>query len=408
MICFFCFSKDINVNVQDGDFTHQINFKAVEDKSKISIDSVYFSTPSDFYNHMNLIKRSGIEDCIFAIDPVSIVNIDGFPKDIGFSNLEEKLEQFKGKKEVKISILNAMSNAFGDHLIGMTAFNYWHDKVCEILKDSKITISFFQLNPNVLSPITKQFADKVDCLYFLPNNLTKLLEQDAYIDLGTLLLKDSFYTENMVDFFFKALSVEPNSVPQECKRIKYSIPEECLQKTSEYLNKIKSSNKIVLFHHESSSALRSINLEKAQSVVIEILEKKSDWIIVSALDLNVKHDRFVNIKQASSSIDEFSSIIALVDGIITVDTCTYHIADSFNVPTVVLFTTIDPDLRIRYYPYVKAIMYEDKDGKIFGKHKSSPEEAECKKELDYLEKLWEKIDVDAIIQKLDSISNHSL
>ena len=121
------------------------------------------------------------------------------------------------------------------------------------------------------------------------------------------------------------------------------------------------------------------------------------------MPLDYQNSRFLDVSQMSLCLDDFAGIISQVDGIITVDTCTYHLADAFNIPTVVLFSTIDPDLRSKYYPKVKAIMYESKDGKLFGKHKASREESQFAKEIEYLSKLWDKINVDELLKELHSI-----
>ena len=49
-----------------------------------------------------------------------------------------------------------------------------------------------------------------------------------------------------------------------------------------------------------------------------------------------------------------------MDKVITVDTATYHISDAFFIPTVVLFSTIKPKNRIKYYSQTKAIEVVDK------------------------------------------------
>ena len=240
MIGFFCFTKDVKITHRESGGIYQHLFLGVQDTSQISFDRIYFSTPSDFYAHITRLKSQygeKADEMVFAIDPKSIANL---PQDIGFGNLEEKLTPFKGKPEVKIAIVNAMSNAVGDHLIGMQAFDYWHKKVSQFLEGSKITITFFQLDPRCVVDITKQWSDKLDHLYQLPSDASKLINQDAFIDLGTLLLRQGFDTEHMVDFYLKALSIDCKTVPDECKRMKYSISEEALTPIKKMMNTVKT------------------------------------------------------------------------------------------------------------------------------------------------------------------------
>jgi hypothetical protein len=403
MICFFYVTKSVKITNKE----HTLVFEGTQDKDQVALDKIYFSTPSDFYNQVNNLKKKTGEEVMFAVDSKMVSSLDGFPEHIGFGNLDQ-LEKFKGKSEVKIAIVNAMSNSIGDHLIGMQAFDYWHRKICELLAGTKVTVSLFQLNPYQLSDITRQWSDKIDHLYLLPNNVTKLMEQDAFVDLGTMLLREGFDTEPMIDFFFKALSVDPNSVLDKNKRIKYTVGDETATQIQEVMREVKSHLRpVLLFHHKSTTPIREIEDCRVKKIIEEIISK-SEYFVISATSLSDQQDidssRFMDVSQYCPSLDHFAAIISQVDGIVTVDTCTYHLADAFSVPTIVLFSSIDPNLRIKYYPYVQAIMYESKDGRLFGKHKASTDEDELRKELEHLSTLWDKINVDEILEKLQNIT----
>ena len=402
MICFFCFTQNIKITQQKYEYV----FNAIEDKEKIPVDKIYFSTPSNFLSQLDNLKKQNKGDIAFAIDAGSVCSINEFPVDIGFSNLEEKLLPFKDVPEIKIGLLNAVSNSIGDHLIGMQAFNYWHQKVSEFLPNTKIVISFFQLDPNDLCDITRQYAEKINHLYMLPNNLTLLLQQDAYIDFGTLILRDGFDKEHMMDFFLKSFSIDPQSVPIENKRMKYSVSEDVAMEIKKIIQKIRTKNRpLLMFHRSASTQIREIDEIRARKIVAEIIQK-SDYFVVSVDGLEYQNERFIDLKDHSESLDCLAAIISEMDAMITVDTCTYHFADAFNIPTVVLFTTIDPELRCKYYPHVAPIMYEEKDGMLFGKHKLV-NESDAKKELDHLSKLWDKINVDDILSKLGELNGRS-
>lgn len=107
---------------------------------------------------------------------------------------------------------------------------------------------------------------------------------------------------------------------------------------------------------------------------------------------------FLDISRYSQSFDHFASIISRVDGIVTVDTVTYHLADAFDIPTVALFTTIDPNLRVRYYPCVVPIMLENTKGWLYGRHKQSLNNE--KEEVAYVEEMWSRLDGKTILGTL--------
>ena len=405
MICYFCLSQDTQISLKDADLTHKYIYFGVPDKNQLYIDRVYFTTPSNYYEQLNILKKElgeKADEVMFAVDPEHIQCLSNFPKQIGFGKIDSDIEGFREKKELKIAIINAMSNSIGDHLIGMQAFDQWYSQLQQKLPETKIDITFFQHKPCMMAEITMQ-SPNVRHLYVLPSNIDKLMTQDAFVDMGTLLLRDGFDTENMMDFFLSAFSLDPKEIHSSQKRIKYTIDSDSLWEVQKELKSIKQPT--LLLHHKASSVIRSLPDDKAKWLVEQLIEK-TDYHIVCTSGLEFTHPRFTDLTNFSTCISRFSGIISQVDNIITVDTCTYHIADAFSTPTVVLFSTIDPDLRCRYYPFVEPIMYETKDGKLFGKHKLSIEDEEKKKELDHLNKLWDKIDVDKILSKLHSIKEH--
>ena len=119
--------------------------------------------------------------------------------------------------------------------------------------------------------------------------------------------------------------------------------------------------KLLLFHPYSANENRSIPKEFAIKYLKKLINKADDYTIVSALNITELHDdRYVNLAGLSKSLSEFIYIISQVDKIITVDTSTYHIADAFFVPTLVLFTDDKAEIRTKYYQQTKTIEIEDK------------------------------------------------
>jgi len=128
--------------------------------------------------------------------------------------------------------------------------------------------------------------------------------------------------------------------------------------------------------------------------------------VVSCVPLDFKHKRFYNLNRMSRNLDEFSAIISKCDAIMSVDTSTYHIADAFDIPTVVFFSTIPPEYRVKYYPFVDGILLEEPSGLLYGRHKNDTEDQEKKrKELEHSKKLWRKIDIDDALQKIEHLKS---
>lgn len=408
MIVFFYFTELINVQQDDFGVRTLHKFEPVPQKDKIPVDHVYFSTLSDFQGHAKRIEEQlgPKKDRIFIMNPDVVVQTPNWPKDIGFSKLDEQVEEFKGRSEFRIAFVNGMSNAIGDHLIGMHAFDVFCERLSELLPGTRIMITLFQLSPYRTRAITRQWRNKFEHVYMLPNKLPKLLKHDAFIDLGGMLLRDNFDKVPMIDFYLEACSIDPASVPEERKRMTYEVNEDIHNGIKKVFKAIRTKGRpILLFHHTSTSEIRGMSNARARGYIKKIIET-TDYFVVSACGLEFQNKRFLDLRNFSKDLDHFASIISQVDGIITVDTSTYHLASAFNIPTVVLFTSIDPDLRVRYYDHVRPIMLEEKDGKLYGRHKLSLEKGEevKKEEIAYIDAKWEKFDIEEALNKLREAS----
>lgn len=411
MIIFFYFLKPINVHQNEFGFQYQHKFDAVPklvDK-KVPFDSIYFSTPSDFHNHVEKIKTQYGEEMaeqIRIVEPPKIIEHPEFPHHIGFYKSWDKMisevkQKYPGNGKLSLALSNGMSNAIGDHLIGMSAFTYWREKLIKDL-DREIDISFYQLNPYRVAPVTKQHSGKYQHIYMLPNRLMRFMEHDLFVDLGTLLLRENFGTQPMIDFFFEALSINPNDVPPEAKRNQFKVLPEINAKLDNIFRVIRSKKRpILLFHRTSTSPIRHMSDERARRMIADII-KESDYFVVSADRLEYQNARFMDLSQYSPDLDNFAGIISKVDGIATVDTSTYHISDAFSVPTVSMFTTINPDYRIRYYPYNQPIELEKEGGKLYGRHKADKDEKKAREEIAYVDQMWDRVTASMILEKLEA------
>ena len=157
-------------------------------------------------------------------------------------------------------------------------------------------------------------------------------------------------------------------------------------------------NPILLYHNLSTTPLRSIPNSLAKKHIEEILEN-SNFFVVSATGLNFEHERFLNLNQYSSDLDDFASIVSEVDAVITVDTCAYHLADAFSTPTVAIFSTIDPSKRCENYPFVKGVLLEE-NGILKDCHKVEVHDPDASEKIEHSKKLFGSLDIKSILQDL--------
>ena len=401
MLAFFHATEDVPLVTNYEGFLYEHDIKGSPNNGSIPIDKIYVTTPDDF---LRILKYS--EDVLKNPNLFRIIN----PKDIkntlpvnlnSKKDLAKTLGDLKSNNEINIAITNGFSNAFGDNLIGMKALNLLKKELTKYFDEDKINFILLQLNPAKLHPINSKNPCKT---FVLPIPLSHLKSCDAYYDFGSLLLMNGFSELPMIDFFIKELSV--GDIAPEHKRMEYPLTPESLKITNMLMKHVRKKAKkrpILMFHQSSSSIIRSIDEKNYIRLVNEII-KESDYFVVTTIKTNFKHKRFMCLNKFSTSIDDFAAIISQMDKIVTVDTVTYHLADVFDVPTVVLFTGIEPDVRCNYYPNVKGLSLVDKDSPFYGKHKSDKldqsDQEMAKKTQSEIKKIWSNLSANYFLKEL--------
>ena len=123
---------------------------------------------------------------------------------------------------------------------------------------------------------------------------------------------------------------------------------------------LKIRGKVLLFHPFSANINKSIPKDVAVSLLKNLLTKLPEYTVVSVLKIDSKldSDRYMDVSAFSKSFLDYAYIVSNMTKIVTVNTATYHIADAFFIPTVVIFT--DENESAQLYPTSKAIYVKDK------------------------------------------------
>lgn len=405
MLVLFKTTEDIRTKINQFNCVYEHEFKASTDPDNTPIENVYISTYNNVKSHVKYaVETLNKPNAFQQISHEILDQIPDFPKDLHFKeNLDEALGELKNKNGIKIAVMNGMSNAMGDHLIGMKALKILQKRLTKYFNIENIQIDLFQLNPVGLGPINAQsICPKT---YILPVSLATLSQYDAFYDLGGLLLLEGFNEKPMIDFFLDALSVGKDTVPVEQKRIEYTPTDksnDIARMLMKQIRKRAGDREILMFHTKASSEIRSIDKTNFERLTKEIIDE-SEYFVVTCVATDLKLERFMALYKFSSAFDIFAAIVSMMDKIITVDTCTYHLADAFDVPTLTLFTSIPPERRNCYYPYVKGMMLVDEKSVLYNHHKyeeSSNKELIQKIEAE-IESIWSNLSARQILDELD-------
>ena len=270
------------------------------------------------------------------------------------------------KSNGKVLFINGLSAGFGDSLMGMTAYRIFYKELSKCYPGLKI--DFAQSRKDLMGSIYNH-SDGINDRIQLPIKLEKFFEYDAYFDLSIFLKMSDFDNEHFVDAYLKIFMLNPNNYSNSVKRNKIRTSDTINKEVKGILNTINQKRKLLLFHPKASCAIRSIP-KSYQSFFLDKIIKETDYTVVSLQENNYKDPRFVDLSSMCTSFDHLISFIQNVDVLACVDTCLYHIADCFNIPSIAIFSSIAPELRIKYYPTVKGMMLSKEKCQL-GLHKSA-------------------------------------
>lgn len=315
------------------------------------------------------------------------------------ANLEKQISRLH-KKEINIAILNGMGTGIGDTLAGLTALSITR-KLLE-RKFRKVNMDAL-IGPQCFESVSPVYAQSpvVNAVRPLPVTLAGLRQYDAFFDTGSLMHRDDADRLPYVDFFLKQFGIDYWKIEPARKRNNIYLNKEIVDELDSDIGILKNDGrKLLLFHPAASGELRSIPEKRIAETMEEIIAN-SDYRIITVVPIPFQHERVTSLAEKSKSFQHLCAIVSRMDAIVTVDTSIYHIADAFNVPALVLFTTIDPGLRVKYYPTVKGMLLAGaRESGYFGRHTLRPGE-----DADPVRRLWEGLRIADVLRDLEPLMN---
>ncbi|MFA9373922.1 MAG: hypothetical protein ACERKK_07165 [Poseidonibacter sp.] len=431
---FFRVTQNMNIKATDGTL---IEYHKLKNPSNLNSETLYITTSEDF-NDLKKVFETLNKDKYSAklLNEEKIRSIEQFPIELGISNEneQENLENFGQKiqnnfnenkyqikpllqstqkvdlfhqlkkfenNKISLAIIGGFGDSISEMVSACSALRILYNKLSEIYGTVVLDIyikasnnSFYTRDKSIY--LKQEFIHEV---YPLSISVKRLCEYDYFIDSSAMKTKLSDCTEeNNIDIWLNKFGIDYHKVSDELKynelSLKHYIPSESLKNK---INNAKERSKLILFHPYSAD----INKSMPQDIAFKILKKllvKTDYIIVSTLNINSKFtdDRYINLSKDSKSFDDYAYIVSNMDFILTTETSTFHIADAFLIPTVVIFTKTNIKEKIKYYKYTKAIELHDESinysNFIFDNN-----------ELTFYKfSSWEKLKINRIIKLLDS------
>jgi len=394
---YFKVSQNINIKTTDGTLVKYIK----EPLGEQSDDFIYCSTYNDFLDLKSVFLRVDKKYQIKVLIEDKILHSHTMPIELGINNkfeykiikkfdyrikkqlfMDEKIknkikevsfnengfnfyEQINKclKLDINIAIVGGVGRNIGEIISSCSALRILHEELLNKFENISLDIylessenKYYARDKELL--LTQDYIHKIEPLSL---SLKKLLTYDFIIDTSLLNKRGYFASLPYVDAYLYKFGIDYEKINDKRKstfidRISKNINKDLIKK----IKGLKKVGKLLLYHPYSANENRSIPKEFALKYLKKLINKADSYTIISALNITqLNDDRYVNLSNFSKSLSDFIYIISQADKIITVDTSTYHLADAFFVPTLVLFTDDKAHIRTKYYEQTKTIDIED-------------------------------------------------
>lgn len=394
----FRVTENINIKTTDGTL---VKYSKLKNPSNLFNETVYITTYEDFEDLRRVFSNVGEQYRARVIDESKIRYLSQFPKELGISNINEySLTQnldFKYKKDIKyikdddfksmylnesevnidkqldnflklditLVIIGNLGESISEMICSCSALRILHEKLSKRFKSVKLDIYLNASENKYYSRDKMIFANQtfVNKVSALSINVKEFCQYDFFIDASSVTKRSYYKQLHHIDAWLYKFGIDYKKILEDEKFntiniANYKPKKELVEK----IKNVKLKGKTLLFHPYSANVSKSIPKEIAISLLKDLILKLPDYTIVSALKLDLKtnDDRYLDLSSQSKSFLDYSYIVANMDKVFTVNTATYHLADAFFIPTVVVFTNSNSNEKVQTYSNSKAIYVYDK------------------------------------------------
>ena len=392
-------SENINIKTTDGTL---VKYSKLKNPSNLFNETIYITTYEDFEAIKRVFSSVGVKYKARVVDEMKIRYLSEFPKELGVLNLNEYsitqnldlkykklkyIEEFDdefnslylseeradlkkqligiSKEEISLIILGNPGDSISQMICACTALRILYEKLTNTFKSVKIDIYLNASENKYYSRDKMIFANQtfINKVSPLSIDIKEFSSYDFFIDLSSVSKRSYYKKLNTTDAWLYKFGIDYTKISEYEKYNTINI--DSYKPKGDLVSKIeniKLRGKVLLFHPYSANVTKSIPKEIAISLLKDLILKMPEYTIVSVLKLENKFDddRYIDLSPYSKSFLDFSYIVSNMSKIVTVNTSTYHIADAFFIPTVVIFTESNLNENSKSYPLSKAVYVKDK------------------------------------------------
>ncbi len=313
-----------------------------------------------------------------------------------FVSLMNQIKPLIGKSMLRIALLNWASNVIGDTLNALRAIQIFRSMLEKQFSTVMIDVYVKSALPEKdLYNLTGIINDH----YLMPMSLASLTTYDAVFYVQHRFGNTEFDHIPMIDAFLKEFWIDPAAVHSMRKRLRLPVPTTTPDCEQVLVKLRQSKTHLLLFHPFASTILRTMPTKHLFPMLMALL-KQTNYRIVTVKSLMFRDDRVMDLSAYSKGFKELAYIVSQMDAVFCVDTGIYHIAAAYNIPSLVLFHSIHPSLRICYYPQAKGVLLGSEKNSLYGRHKLSRNEVNDPEALDAL---YQKLDITDLCQQINAL-----
>ncbi|MBJ2078328.1 glycosyltransferase family 9 protein [Serratia ureilytica] len=251
-----------------------------------------------------------------------------------------------------LTIINGMGVTLGDSIIGISAL----EAIKKINDQIRIRVIRPKNCAKYVNDIYYEAKEIISKIEYMPFSLQDISPNDTNVDIGNQVYWKDFNELEMHDFFMKTIGLDYNSIDEDWKRntwLKRAIPQ-------------NKKSKYILFCPYASTKLRSIP-EKHHDKIVTMLYEKFRLPVYGFGISN--HSKYFNVTSMCKSTRQYIEMIANSSYLYTCDSSALHVAAGYNIPTFCIFTSIQPELRSKYYNNCTSVYIGSE--KVNGMHESN-------------------------------------
>jgi hypothetical protein len=319
------------------------------------------------------------------------------------------------KDFVKVLIIHGTGSGYGDILSGTYAVDRMKTRFKEAGK--KLYVAALVRDTAIVHYYDVcRMRDSFDEIYPLALTLGELHGYDYLINTEQLIGDEAFETMNFYDYWLQKFGMRPEDEPKDFRlSLSPRVDDYCKSAASMFKEERPAGTKYCLLNFHATR-LRAIPHIKWNDLARELAkhftlvsvaagsdaDELSQWFAKMPDDLKGK---VIDVSHITMKGWDYAAgmLRYMADVVVTPDTGLLHLAGLLNRPTVAIFPTIEPDLRISYFPTVRGYVEPSwRDNPWWGEHKAGSKQYAiveqtdmAKQDDDYLA-LWEDFDPEAI------------